>query len=59
MPSQVNGSGASTVLSNVGVILLPQTSTTTGVVGAVAADKHSTVELPSAGTTGEVVISIV
>ncbi len=47
------------MLINVGTILLPQASATTGVTGAVAADKHSTVELPSEGTTGAVVKSIV
>ena len=59
MPSHVNGFGVSTVLTKTAGILFPQTSVTTGVTGASAATKHSTVEPPFTGTTGELVTSIV
>ena len=58
VPSQVNGSGASTVETKTAVMLVPHTSTTVdGGVGVVALVKHSTVLAPSAGTTGAVVRS--
>jgi hypothetical protein len=38
---------------------LPQVFVTVGVIGATAAARHTTVELPSAGTTGTLLISIV
>jgi hypothetical protein len=48
-----------TVLTNTAGMLLPQASVTTGVVGAVADATHATVDAPLAGSTGEVVLSIV
>ena len=47
------------VLTNTAGTLLPHTSATTGVTGAVAFAKHSTVDPALAGTTGEVVTSMV
>ena len=52
MPSQVRGLGLSTVDTNTAGTLLPQLSVTTGVAGATASERHSTVDEPSAGTTG-------
>ena len=52
VPSQVNGSGESTVDTNVAGTITPHTSVTVGVAGAVALAKHSTELDPLAGTTG-------
>ena len=59
MPSQLNGLGLSTVDTRTAGTLLLQLSVTTGVAGAVASARHSTVDAPSAGTTGSVVTSMV
>ena len=59
MPSQLNGLGLSTVDTNTAGTLLPHTSATTGVVGAVASARHSTVDEPGAGATGKVGTSMV
>jgi hypothetical protein len=55
----VIGFGVLTVLTNTAGILLPQASVTTGVVGATASETQATVEAPLAGSTGEVVLSMV
>ena len=59
MPSQVNGSGVSIVLTNTAGMLVPQASITIGVTGGTASTRHSTVEPASAGTTGTFVLLIV
>ncbi len=59
MPSHVNGSGASTILTKTPGIFVPQASVTTGKVGTTASARHSTVAAPSAGTTGANVLLIV
>jgi hypothetical protein len=59
VPSHVIGFGVLTVLTNTAGTLLPQASVTVGVVGATASDAHATVEAPLAGSTGEVVLSMV